>query len=67
VDRREAFADDHVGAGRSRTEAGVWSGWHVRPGYDTYVSQTEGRLRLESGPGGGESVEGGPGDFGPEP
>src|SRR5215217_1114809 len=51
VDRREAFADDHVWAGRSRTEAGVWSGWHVHPGHDTYVFQTEGRLRLEFGPG----------------
>ena len=63
VDRREAFADDHVWAGRSRTEAGTWSGWHVHPGHDTYVFQTEGRLRLEFGPGGTQSVEGGPGDF----
>jgi hypothetical protein len=35
VDRRQAFADDHVWAGRSRTEAGTWSGWHVHPGHDT--------------------------------
>jgi hypothetical protein len=35
----------------------------VHPGYDTYVFQTEGRLRLEFGAGGTESVEGGPGDF----
>ena len=63
VDRREAFADDHVWAGRSRTQAGAWSGWHVHPGNDTYVFQTQGRLRLEFGPGGTESVEGGPGDF----
>jgi uncharacterized RmlC-like cupin family protein len=35
----------------------------VHPGHDTYVFQTEGRLRLEFGPGGSESVEGGPGDF----
>ena len=32
-------------------------------GHDTYVFQTQGRLRLEFGPGGAESVEGGPGDF----
>jgi uncharacterized RmlC-like cupin family protein len=63
VDRREAFADDRVWAGRSRTDAGTWSGWHVHPGHDTYVFQTKGRLRLEFGPGGAESVEGGPGDF----
>ena len=63
VDRREAFADDHVWAGRSRTEADTWSGWHLHPGHDTYVFQTQGRLRLEFGPGGTESVEGGPGDF----
>jgi uncharacterized RmlC-like cupin family protein len=63
VDRREAFADDHIWAGRSRTEGGAWSGWHVHPGHDTYVFQTQGRLRLEFGPGGAESVEGGPGDF----
>ena len=42
---------------------GVESGWHVHPGHDTYVFQTQGRLRLEFGPGGTESVEGGPGDF----
>ena len=59
----EAFADDHVWAGRSRTEGGTWSGWHVHQGHDTYVFQTEGRLRLEFGPGGAESVECGPGDF----
>src|SRR5215207_1824458 len=63
VDRREAFADDHVWAGRSRTDAGTWSCWHVHPGHDTYVFQTEGRLRLVIGTGGTESVEGGPGDF----
>ncbi|MFL6266568.1 MAG: cupin domain-containing protein [Actinomycetes bacterium] len=63
VDRRGAFADNHVWAGRSRTEAGAWSGWHVHPGHDTYVFQTQGRLRLEFGPGGTESVDGGPGDF----
>jgi mannose-6-phosphate isomerase-like protein (cupin superfamily) len=63
VDRREAWADDHVWAGRSRTQGGTWSAWHVHPGYDTYVFQTEGRLRLEFGAGGTESVEGGPGDF----
>ena len=51
VDRREAFVDDHVWAGRSRTEGGAWSGWHVHPGHDTYVFQTQGRLRLEFGPG----------------
>src|SRR4029450_6514930 len=63
VDRREAFADDHVWAGRSRTEAGTWAGGGGHPGHDTYVFQTEGRLRLEFGPGGTQSVEGGPGDF----
>ena len=63
VDRREAFADDHVWAGRSRTDGGTWSGWQVHPGHETYVFQTQGRLRLEFGPGGAESVEGGPGDF----
>ncbi|MFL6270303.1 MAG: cupin, partial [Actinomycetes bacterium] len=47
----EAFADNHVWAGRSRTEAGAWSGWHVHPGHDTHVFQTEGHLRLEFGPG----------------
>ena len=49
--------------GRSRTQGGTWSAWHVHPGYDTYVFQTEGRLRLEFGAGGTESMEGGPGDF----
>jgi hypothetical protein len=50
VDRREAFADDHVWAGRSRTEAGTWSGWHVHPGHDTYVFQTEAAFDWSSAP-----------------
>src|SRR5215218_715799 len=50
VDRREAFADDHVWAGRSRTQAGTWSGWHVHPGHDTYVSAPR-RWRSSTGHG----------------
>ena len=63
VDRRQAFADDHLWAGRSRTDAGTWSGCHVHPGHYIYVFQTQGRLRLEFCPGGTESVESLPGYF----
>ena len=50
VDHREAFADDHVWAGRSRTDACTWSGWHVHPGHDTYVFQIQDASGWNSAP-----------------
>jgi uncharacterized RmlC-like cupin family protein len=62
IDRREAFADDHVWVGTIRTEAHVWSGWHVHPGHDTYGYVTEGLVRAEFDAE-GNGIEVGPGGF----
>jgi uncharacterized RmlC-like cupin family protein len=62
IDRREAFADDRIWVGTARTEAGVWSGWHVHPGHDTYAYAIEGRIRVEFDAA-GAGIEAGPGGF----
>lgn len=63
MDRRQAFTDDEAWAGTVTTEAGVLTGWHVHPQYDTYVYVLEGTAIVESGPGGSRSATAGPGDF----
>lgn len=63
IQRLEAFAGDGVWAGRAHTAPGVTSGWHHHGSMRTYVWVVSGRLRLESGPGGRDVVEAGPGDF----
>jgi len=45
------------------TEPGAVSGWHHHGDYETTLYVVSGRLRLESGPGGADVVEAGPGDF----
>ena len=61
--RKEAFAQDGVWAGTVRTEAGMVSDWHHHGDYDTYAYVLSGGGRFESGPGGRDSVDVGPGDF----
>jgi uncharacterized RmlC-like cupin family protein len=63
MDRRQAFVDGTAWAGTVTTEAGVLTGWHEHPQYDTYVYVLEGRAVIESGPGGHRSETAGPGDF----
>ncbi|HEX2470348.1 MAG TPA: cupin domain-containing protein [Candidatus Limnocylindrales bacterium] len=46
-----------------RTQPGLVSGWHHHAQYTTYGYVIDGRLRLESGPGGATVVEAGRGDF----
>jgi quercetin dioxygenase-like cupin family protein len=46
-----------------RTQPGLVSGWHHHAQYTTFGYVIDGRLRLESGPGGATVVEAGPGDF----
>lgn len=46
-----------------RTQPGTMSGWHHHGNHETYGYVVSGRLRFEFGPGGGEVVEAGPGDF----
>lgn len=63
IARREAFASEGVWAGLATTEPGMVSGWHHHGDHTTYVYVTTGRFRLESGAGGKDVIEGGPGDF----
>jgi quercetin dioxygenase-like cupin family protein len=48
---------------RTHQEPGEVSSWQVHPNYVSYAYQMSGRVRIEFGTGGNESVEAGPGDF----
>ncbi|HSL97823.1 MAG TPA: cupin domain-containing protein [Candidatus Deferrimicrobiaceae bacterium] len=61
--RRELYDDGSVWIGRVQTEPGISSGWHYHGDRTTYIFVLEGRIRIDFGPGGRESVEGGPGDL----
>jgi uncharacterized RmlC-like cupin family protein len=61
--REQAIAVDGMWAGLVRTEAHMMTGWHHHADYDTTVYVVDGSLRMESGPGGTEVVDAGPGDF----
>ena len=61
--REQAIAIPGMWAGLVRTEAHVSTGWHHHADYDTSIYVVSGWLRMESGPGGSQGVEAGPGDF----
>jgi uncharacterized RmlC-like cupin family protein len=61
--RRQAFTAPGLWAGVVHTEPGATSGWHHHSGHETSLYVVAGRMRLEFGPGGGEVIEAGPGDF----
>lgn len=61
--REEAIATDRMWAGLVLTEPGMTSGWHHHGDYETAICVLTGALRMEFGPGGGEILEAGPGDF----
>jgi uncharacterized RmlC-like cupin family protein len=61
--RKTAVAGDEVWMGEVRTEPGAMSGWHHHGEHTTYGYVIEGRVRVEFGPGGSKSLEGGAGDF----
>ena len=63
ITREEAISIDGLWAGLARTEPGMTSAWHHHGDYETSIYIVAGRLRMESGPGGAEVVEAGPGDF----
>jgi uncharacterized RmlC-like cupin family protein len=63
MDRQEAFATDHLWSGFARTAVGMVSGWHHHGEYETTIYVLTGRLRMEFGPDGADTVEAGPGDF----
>lgn len=61
--RQQAIAVPGTWSGVAYTEPGMVSGWHHHGGYDSTIYIVAGRLRMESGPGGADVVEAGPGDF----
>ncbi|HET9732769.1 MAG TPA: cupin domain-containing protein [Acidimicrobiales bacterium] len=61
--REEAVTAAGLWAGLVKTEAGASSGWHHHGDHETAIYVASGRLRMESGPGGGQTVEAGVGDF----
>jgi len=61
--RRLATHAAGMWSGTVDTEPGAVSGWHHHGDYETTLYVVSGRLRLESGPDGGNVVEAGPGDF----
>lgn len=61
--RRMAAQGEGMWTGTVDTEPGATSGWHHHGEHETTLYVVSGRMRLESGPGGAEVVEAGPGDF----
>jgi uncharacterized RmlC-like cupin family protein len=61
--RKTAVTGEDAWMGEVRTEAGAMSGWHHHGEHTTYGYIIEGSVRVEFGPGGGESLEGHAGDF----
>jgi uncharacterized RmlC-like cupin family protein len=62
--REEAVATDRMWGGLARTEPGSASGWHHHGANETTFYVLSGAVRVEFGPGGGESMDLGRGDFG---
>jgi uncharacterized RmlC-like cupin family protein len=61
--RQLAFAAPGLWAGLVHTDGGAASGWHHHGDHETSLYVVRGRLRVEFGAGGAESVEAGPGEF----
>ena len=63
MSRRLGLRTAGMWSGTVDTEPGAVTGWHHHGEHDTTLYIVSGRFRLESGPGGRDVVEGGPGDF----
>jgi uncharacterized RmlC-like cupin family protein len=61
--REQAVATDGMWAGFVTTDAGAVSGWHHHGDYESTIYVVSGALQMESGPGGREVLDAGPGDF----
>jgi uncharacterized RmlC-like cupin family protein len=61
--REEAVQTETMWAGLAHTDPGMVSGWHYHGEYESVVYVLTGALRMESGPGGRNVVDAGPGDF----
>lgn len=63
MNREEAVGTDGMWAGFVRTDAGATTAWHHHGDYESTIYVAHGRCRLDSGSGGRETVDAGPGDF----
>ena len=63
MQRRRAIDVPGLWAGVVETEPGATSGWHQHGDHETSPYVVAGTLRLEFGPGGGTTVDAGPGEF----
>jgi uncharacterized RmlC-like cupin family protein len=63
MDRFTATATPTMWVGGARTEPGMVSGWHHHGEQESAIYVLSGVLRMEFGPGGGDSFDAGPGDF----
>jgi uncharacterized RmlC-like cupin family protein len=63
VTRERAIEVEGLWAGLATTEAKASTAWHHHGDYETSIYVVAGRLRMESGPGGGEVIDASPGDF----
>jgi uncharacterized RmlC-like cupin family protein len=61
--REEAVRTETLWAGLAHTEAGMISGWHHHGEYESVIYVLTGALRMESGLGGRDVLDAGPGDF----
>ena len=61
--RQVATHAEGMWSGTVDTEPHAVSGWHHHGDYETTLYIVSGRMRLESGRGGGDVLEAGPGDF----
>ena len=61
--RHLAFTAPGLWAGMVHTDGHAASGWHHHGEHETSLYVVRGRMRIEFGPGGGDAVEAGPGDF----
>ena len=61
--RERAIDVDGLWAGLVRTAPGMTSGWHHHGDYETSIYVAQGKLRMESGPGGTDVIEAAAGDF----
>ena len=63
MNREEAISSDRMWAGFVRTDPGMVSGWHHHADYESAIYVLSGVVRMEFGPGGGETFDATPGDF----
>ena len=63
ITRERAIEVAGMWAGVARTPPGNTTAWHHHGDHETAIYIVSGRLRMESGPGGNDVIEGAPGDF----